>query len=323
MLVVLMIVYHAAYVIQSTSHELYLSILSQLAFLHSAFLFVSGYLVGYHYSGKETSVSQRRLFNRGCKIMLVFIICNLFAWSIGITPPLSVMAESFDSMSRVLVNFVLSVSGELFAFEILVYIAIYLWLSSRTVALKRSSSLVGCFVTAVILSTLVDSRTLEFLSVGLFGQLVGTIVRDLDTTAIAEKFETIVIRFGLAVHVLARPIFHYAHHTVHGGARVLVLVADTLLWWAATWSLLSLVNHAGLNKVIRLLGKHTLVAYLVQMPVVRICALLCDASSSAGAMTYAIVVVIVFAATLITVACVDNLQVRSSRFSTAYRFVFG
>ena len=173
MLVVTMVIYHCASMAKTTYPELG-SISNCLVFLHYAFLLITGFLCGWYYLPKLRTSPQAvraRLRLRAGKIIAVFMLMNLFLYSVGGTLSYEKLRNSANSFDNIMQNFILSVSGKLVAFQILFPIAIFLWIASLLLgrvsipvmlSLIIFASIAGCF-----------SGTIMFVAFGMVGMFFG------------------------------------------------------------------------------------------------------------------------------------------------------
>ena len=125
-LVVGMVLFHVGTFSIVSSQWKHLAIGVLLSFVSGSWVFLAGYVVGYHYAPRyRTNRAQiaRRLVSRGLKILLLFMVVNTLIYLAGLAK--SSWSLSLDHMTTV----VLRGGGNLSSFEILVGIGLLLLLA--------------------------------------------------------------------------------------------------------------------------------------------------------------------------------------------------
>ena len=320
-LVLLMIVYHTTllYVTKGDDERADL-IRMELAFLHSAFLFVSGFLCGFHYAPKRDQgvAVARRVLTRGLRLFCVFALCNVVAYATTSAYEVSSFLKSFDSWESISRSYILSVSGKLFAFEILAYIAVYLCIASITLA---PIGLAVATFALIIAAATIPSPMLTFLQIGFLGQVLGTLVyyRNFSVHDTLNRKETFVCLAILAL--VARFIIPTEHWHSIPLIGPLWLVADTLLWWWCAAAANKALPRAATRSIV-FLGKYTLMAYLLQMPIIRIASAISFNSSIDSRALYFATVIFTCVASLLFLHLLERARRRWVIADDAYRFAF-
>lgn len=295
-----------------------------LRFLTPSFIFVSGFVISNVYLARTRAVDRRlvgRLLSRGLKLLVLFAVLNLarvavlykFSAGAGIAAPFGqkVLAEVFISGN------VLTATGKLVAFYILVPISYLLLLSAALLVPQRRFRYIfhvacGIYLGSILVLAVfgIRSYNLEFVTIGLIGVLIGLIPLE---------------RINRAV----------SHPYLLGLAYSFYLMAIT--WWNVPFGLLvpgvalsvSIIYLVGiragdrnlLQQHVILLGKYSLFGYVAQIAILQLL--------SAGLRhlhSERIVIIVSFAAafalTSISVEAVDRLRMRSAAFDRAYTTVF-
>ena len=321
MLVLLMIVYHGTFVLDvgdaSDDGKL---IREHLTFLHSAFVFATGFLCGYYYYPKwlEGSRVAMRLVSRGLRLLGVFVVSNIAAYLVLEKYESEAFFQAIRTWPSFLENFILGVSGELFAFEILAYIAVYLCLASLAIS-PRAIAGIGLFLYFLYLRY--ESSMAEFLLVGIVGQAIGIVTQ----SSVRLSFQSISrsLRWGtgiacVVVYILLRYTGMLLLDSWH---RPFLLAFDAMTCWAISGVSFAFLSR-WVDRIVVLLGKHTLVAYLAQMPLILAMSILFLKINASARLQYGLLCVLVTAFLFIGLRLLDRARGRWKLFDTAYRNVF-
>lgn len=317
-LVILMIVYHSAYVFHAQQPEVYLFLTKNVIFLHSAFLVVTGFLVGAYYSqraAKNWLHESRRLAVRATKIAFVLLATNWLVYIVGLFPNSAGFYEALPSWNALGMQ-LFSISGQSVAFEILAYFVLYLLLAAFTIHLSEWKSGIVMLVFLGLFLIFPGGQTFLMMFMALAGELAGR-------AYVGNRFQLPVFSKGWLspwVLLLSRPLFFLGYDQLDKRWEPLLLVLDTLIWWCATLWIVDRISKRT-QVSLRGLGAFTLVAYLIQMPIVRLCAVqFQDANPWVG-----------FGLTLLATAAVTLFAVRFTEFmigrfalaKRGYKIVFG
>jgi hypothetical protein len=240
-----------------------------LDFVSGSWVFISGLIVALHYrQGFQTSrlAIANRLWLRGVKILLIFIVLNLFiAWlGLGDRPRIYDNAKIVEIFTRG--------NGALTSFEILVGIGYVLFLSPVFLFLRLSGLLLaaGILVGASIAVTLGHKLppNLWIVLCGLGGMVAAAVVSrlPLDRLSCSESR-----RIALAVVLLAVATLYFLLRILGGFNK-----GDILVYLVGVSSILATtyLSHEWLGRLdsldwlFRFLGRHSLLAYIGQMALI-------------------------------------------------------
>lgn len=318
-LVVLMVVYHATFVadrIEPTSFARFVT--ASLYFLHVAFLFAAGFVVGFYYRSKLASNNlsvRRRLFQRGIKLYILFLGSNCVLISLGLGPPMSDITSLIETPPSLLHSLLLDIRGSMFAFEILAYIACFLVVCS--VAIGPATAMLA--IVFWIAFALCELPLFRMLAVGSVGALVGELrFRVGPLTWVPHKYD----RFSWLLIVVSRPLALELYGGQSATGREMMVVFDTLLcWWASAALARRFPDRFG--AVVNRLGEATLFAYLFHLAVVRILAVCFPLAGIQSALfAYMTTVASVLPVTYVAVRSVQRAKGSSPKFRSVYRLVF-
>ncbi len=320
LLVVLMVFYHSAFVLHAEQRDAYLFITRNMVFLHSAFLFVTGFLVGSYYFSRQQPAgfsASWRLLTRAMKIAAVFVTANLLVTWCGLG---SAASSNLLSWKFLRDSLLVSVSGEAFAFEILAYFVMYLTLAALTV--RVSDRIVWSMSLLILLAYACwpSSKTLLMLLMALAGECAGRAYSTGGLQRIASIGSQCSTWIRLLVLALTRPLFYVAYSEVPEALEPLLLMVDTGIWWWASTELIDGM-HVGIADSIRSFGTFTLVAYLVQMPVARLCA--SQLRLDNAWLFYGLTLLLTFAVTFGVIRLAEALIGRFRFAKQGYKLVFG
>lgn len=320
-LVLLMVVYHAMYAVRGLAPQNALAwIAISLHFLHFAFLFVTGFLCGFHYLPKAQAGERKingRLLWRGVKLYGIFACSNGLLLLLGLGTDWETLRGLGGTPAAFVSNVVLSIPGKVFAYEILGYIAFYLMVCSLT--LSRWSGVIGMLLLAVAVG-LINAPFFSFLFVGFVGQTLGAKVALSGAGSIENRLWS--LRWlGQLLFVVSRPLVVLAYMSARGLTEVIVVVVDIMLWW---WGVATCTSdpNSRLSRQLGVLGRYTLFAYLFQMPIVHILARMVPYVHLHWLTLYVAIIIVTTAITVAVVLAVDFTKHRSRKFRNAFVAIF-
>jgi hypothetical protein len=264
-LVLLMIVYHAASASIRELGTVGQLVIGNLLFLHSGFLFATGFLVSTHYRLRAQVFPSRtstRILRRSGKLAVLFIVSNLLVATLSDQAYLRIY-NTLTEPSRVANEVILSISGTVFAFEILGYFVVYLLIASLTCRCSDLTLWIIGISLLVISSAYCKSSTAQFIFVAIAGELTGRWYISFSCYEQPEPNKPVDFRL-LAIWLFIRPVSYFGYMM-----KSTILLADTLTWWFAISAISSKLSHV-LSKNLKLISQNTLLAYFVQMPLIRI-----------------------------------------------------
>lgn len=327
MLVVIMIVYHAASIAIASQPEL-APFMAATSFLHYVFLFITGFLCGWLYvprfqSGRDGEDVRARI--RAFKIFAVFVVLNLCLYSVGFSD-ISDLRRAYPTFGDVLRIAFEGVPGRLFSFEILYYIAAFLLLASVLIRLSRAKVFnLICF--ALILG-LIAASTLStfifFMAFGFLGLTLGFHAKAGTFDGLARKMDThwYVVVAGLILQIIFYDqIYAFITQYVPSG-RFVFYVIDCFLWLAGLVFLTVRLNWQALNSVIIKLGSYTLLGYILQMLIIHIVFLVLMSIGVESYAYYGLNLLVSFVVLSIIIYVVDAIRKKSGPLDRLYRLVF-
>lgn len=316
-LVTVMVLYHCVCV--TPSDELRL-VTYAIPFIHSAFLVITGFLCGYHYWPRvaEDGVAvSRRLLGRASRLTCLFLGSNLILMAAGLGRDFSVVGRFFVDLPSFLDNCIVGISGECFAFEILMYIAEFLFLAGLIARFPRYGYAV---LVALILAALtLPGNTLLFLAFGAWGMLAGIAVGQGGLSHVHRLLNS--HRFVvLVLWLLVILVESKGDPRLPNAVKLPLRAAETVLWFYAI--LLTVAHVKACRERLAFLGKYTLFGYLFQMPA----AVLVYAATRHLALgvwgRYVVSVCIVTVATYMAVSFLHRLRT-DVHLDRVYQVVFG
>ncbi|WP_069472152.1 hypothetical protein [Candidatus Marithrix sp. Canyon 246] len=324
-LVIAMIFYHCTFNISAQYLYIAHNITETLEFLHYAFLFISGYLCGFHYLplsivGSSHKVGQR-LRVRALKIFLIFILGNLTLYVLGLTYSIDTLLKEITSFHDVATNFILNVNGSFAAFEVLYYIAAFLFLISYILTPIRI--LVFCALMAFIVWNF-SEHLFSFVFIGSVGMLLGW----LKTRGVFQKIEQFleagngvfpIILFLLFQIYKSNIYIFYQENTL---LVLFMLILETLLWFATFISIIKLLKWSWLTNMLVIFGKYTLFAYIVQMFLIRIGAAILGKLGDYDIIFYTVNLLISTILLYIVILLLDNWRKNQILVNNIYKRIF-
>lgn len=263
-LVVIMLVYHC--VLPNSCPELE-GIKTSIAFIHTAFLMMAGFLCGWHYlphaRANPFHVSWR-LMSRGLKVIAIFVIANAALYAVGFHSVKVLMTECGNGMELV-DNVVYSVNGHLFTFEILAYIGYFLILAS--VAILRVELFFVVSVGIVALAGISPAATLYYVGCGFVGVLTAMMSREFSATApsVRRSAHACAVPVLLALQVYGT--FNWPHG-VSPLSWMAIRWMETLAWIVCFVLMYRLLQKTPAAQLLPLFGRYSLFSYLGQMLII-------------------------------------------------------
>jgi hypothetical protein len=318
-----MIAYHAASA--STYRFPTLSAATDVVyFIHYAFVAMSGYVCGWYYSSPAYSGglvrARRRLLTRAGKLLVLLVVSNVILYSAGIGYSLTRLRGTIDSWPDVFTNFVFSMNGKLVAFEILYFIA--LLLAAVAVLLGRLNPAQAAVAAVVVALLKPWAGAAPFLSMGLLGVALGLHV---GTRQDANKYR--IPAWGYAICPPILVLLHWnagllkTLYLAAGPLYVLPLFCEVLLWCGAfIW--LGGLGLKIVNAQLRVYAQYTLVAYMLQMLLVRIGASLMESVPVHAWMQYSIIAAGSIVGLALLLKLLHIVRARWSRFDQLYKLFF-
>ncbi len=316
-LVVVMIIYHNASAERGPELE---RVTNAIPFVHSAFLEITGFLCGYHYWPRvrqNRAAVVKRLLNRAVKVAFLFTVCNVALNVAGLGP-------GWDKISVVLANWrsclercVVGISGDYFAFEVLVYITEFLCLAAL---IARCYLIAHVLLTAAIfLGIVMGGDTPLFLACGALGMMVG-IAASGGGLRRYDRFlrrAWVLLLVPVAVDVVIRSRHGFRLPNV---AELPLRSVETLLWFYVflgsfgrwRWG----IRH------LTIVGRYTLFAYLFQMALVKVLVVLGGQSGMPEWLRYSCCVILVTVATYCAIIVLNGLR-QYRMADRCYTLVFG
>ncbi len=319
-LVIAMIFYHCTFNISGQNLYLAHNITETLKFLHYAFLFISGYLCGFHYLplsivGSSNKVGQR-LRMRAIKIFLIFLLTNVTLYVLGLAYSIETLLKEITSFHDVATNFILSVNGSFAAFEVLYYIAAFLFLASYVLTPIRI--LVFCALMALMVWNF-SEHLFSFVFIGSIGMLLGFL-----KTRVRFQKITVTGVFSIVLFVL----FHiyksnlYIFYQENTLLVLFMLILETLLWFATFLSIIKLLKWSWLTDMLVIFGKYTLFAYIVQMFLIRIGAAILGKLGDYDIIFYTVNLLISTIVLYLVILLLDNWRHNQRLVNNIYKRIF-
>jgi hypothetical protein len=306
-LVLLMVLYHALNYLEygSVPHD-------YMAFLPPSFIIIAGFLVVELNAAKSTrgTYRQYRLVVRALKLLLIFSGLNLGARL--------VWARGGHDVREFFVNWrdVYFLANDVHVtFDVLVPIAYTLVVAAATLRADHAKrglfALLGILFCAVIAAIGNPSNGLNLVSAGLLGMWLGTFRRrDIDRLAASWGTITAAIAAYIAVAMLAADDY-------------LSQIAKTILVVGMLYAIGRKCNEAtSWFQQICLLGKYSLLAYIVQILYLQGVRGLQSAGGVDGVAVLAIVTLAVALSTWATVVALDYARSRNTAVDRLYTVVF-
>jgi peptidoglycan/LPS O-acetylase OafA/YrhL len=295
-----------------------------LRFLTPSFIFITGFMVSHVYLTKYDPVDRRlsrRLFTRGLKLLVIFLVLNVAR--IFIVPVLAtgVVAENPLDLRNIFIVFVsgnlASVSGKLVSFFILVPISYLLMFSGVLMfpyRFYRYTFHVACgllLCSILILGLLGEqSQTLELFTVGMLGVLIGFL-------PIAT-----INAFVRHPYVLALAYLCYTIAITIGGVPFPLLIIGVSLSVAIIYLIGASGSESGrIKSEVILLGKYSLFGYISQIAILQVLSAGFH-RVNLGVAAFGISFLAAFILTIASVEIVDRARARTTGIDRLYKAVF-
>jgi peptidoglycan/LPS O-acetylase OafA/YrhL len=306
-LVLLMILYHWANYFLSLSEDVY----KYFRFITPSFIFITGFLVVNVYLGRYQVGDprlHRRLVERGAKLLVVFTLLNLAgSAAMGAGP------AAFLEHAR---EIYLIGNSSAAAFSVLVPISYLLLLSSVLLFLCKWTKALLPLVCLALFGSIfaldlnsIGNANLELFAVGVFGMVIGMIPID-DVNRFARHILAVFLAY--AVYLVALTIWREIYPMQVVGVCLSLLLL---------YSIGSCVRAASSGWVV-LLGKYTLLSYIVQIAVLVILAKLLRRGIESPEFRAALACLLAFAGTYVIILGVDKAREAFPLADKAYKFVF-
>jgi len=265
-----MVFYHCA----STAIDHYPQlriITNKLEYIHYAFLLITGFLIGYYYWPKSLlnpKTTRSRLMSRSLKIASIFLFSNFLLYSTGFFYEIDKLAPIMQNSSGIIQNVILNVNGSLFGFEILLYIAYFLFLASFLVGRIHNYILVGLTAFVSILS--VWSNTFYMIGFGLIGLFIGRLSQ-------MKRFDWLInynsrspwVLFTFFIFFLTLKFSVPSIHKTMRPILLLIYTIESFLWFISAYNIIHYFNVKNITNTFIFVGRHTLLAYISQMAFIR------------------------------------------------------
>lgn len=319
-LVLIMVFYHWINYFIGPQWEYY----QYLRFLTPSFIFITGFMVSNVYLSKYDPADSRltmRLFTRGLKLLVIFLVLNVAR--LFIVPILSTGALGGDlldpgNMFIVFVSGNLPVVGaKLASFSILVPISYLLMFSGMLMIpyrFYRHTFHVACvlFLSAILILGLMGERSqnLEFVTIGMLGVLIGF-------RPIAAISESVRHPFALAFAYLCYTIAITIWGVPFPLQMVGVPLSVTIIYLIGA----SVRESGKITRVVILLGKYSLFGYISQIAILQILSA-GFRHVHLGVAGLGMSFLAAFALTILSVEVVDRVRARTAGMDKLYKAVF-
>jgi peptidoglycan/LPS O-acetylase OafA/YrhL len=319
-LVLIMVLYHWINYFIGPQWQYY----QYLRFLTPSFIFITGFMVSNVYLSKYDAADPRlakRLFVRGLKLLVIFIVLNVARTFL--IPALGtgvVMGNLLDpgNLFTIFVSGNLPVvGGKLIAFSILVPISYLLMFSGALMLSYRLYKYTFHVVCVVLLSSILAlgligdlSPYLEVVTIGMLGVLAGFIPIAKINDFVRHPY---MLAFAYLCYTIAITIWNVPFPLLIVGVTLSVMV-------------IYLIGISGsesgiIKGEVILLGKYSLFGYISQIAILQILSAGLRRFDS-GVAVLAISFVAAFALTIASVEIVDRARARTPSVDRLYKAVF-
>jgi hypothetical protein len=314
-LVVLMVVYHALnYLDAGTIPHDY------LGFLPAAFITITGFLVVQAYSHQRNAAPRAnalRLAARSVKLISLFTVLNVAAHMVwtrdryGADMGLLVFFGNWEEVY-------LKGAARGVAFDVLLPIAYTLLISIALLQLASRSPralaalAVGSFTCCTLLATFGwSTNNLNLISAGVIGVALGAFgVGSLNR--LVQSPASVAAAAATYVVVLLGGVDTYATQTLTTLACLMILYALACAISSQDW----------LSRQVSLLGRYSLIGYIVQIVYLQGSHLLLLHNSSPLILNASILSVTIAILTWLTVVCVESMRPKYKMMDRAYKLLF-
>lgn len=297
-----------------------------LRFLSPSFIFISGFMISNVYLSKYNLTDPRlpkRLFVRGLKLILVFVVLNLIrAFVLPIVSTNGAVADQFAKQLNI-ANLVAiciagNFSGKIVAFPILIPIAYLLLLSGILMIPQRfykytfHSSLMMIFVMIAAVDLMgAKNEILELVAIGMLGVLAGFVRLTRINRVIQHPY---LLAFVYLVYTIAISIADVPYPLEIVGTCLsvtIIYLIGTSTWHKPYW----------IWGEVLLLGRYSLLGYISQIAVLQILAVILR-HFHLGSALLAISCFLAFSLTIVSVEFVDRARVANGSADRLYRAIF-
>jgi hypothetical protein len=266
-LVAMMVVYHTLNVVAVASEEVY----GYVRFVSGSFIYVTGLLIARHVSAgfdADALAATRKLVLRGVKLIALFTLLNLAIQAAGLGSAARRQVGVSGFLAQADRVFLLG-DARFASFVILLPIG-YLLMAAplflRAAGPRRPVASAAVLATALAIGGLapwghVGSAVIEFMVVGIVGMCVGALTRDrpLDRP---EGGPACALGLAAAIVLTASVYFNLALYAI-GVALVIHFLYGCVR---------RLDARLGVTRMLLLLGRYSLFAYIAQLVLIRLLA---------------------------------------------------
>ncbi len=204
------------------------------------------------------------------------------------------------------------------AYEVLYYLGMFLLLLGLTC---RMRILVPLFLLLLVLEFLTPCYLVWFLIMGVCGSLFGVGIARYPSVFQHTSFTSL---YSLAPIALCLELVMTAHCRVerHSFQGMAITLIQTATWFATFLFVTGLRSQHVLVKTARLLGRYTLFAYMLQMPIARLTHMAFTHIGLVGLAYCLCAIAVVTICTVTAVAFLDYLRRTLLRVDRIYRVIF-
>lgn len=258
-LVEIMVIYH----IFNYYFEVRPPILLYIDFVTGSFVFISGYLVSSVYQTKYRDNLRKmffRLFYRGGKLLLLFLLINFAIYSAAIKN-YNGYEFKMDQLLANLGSILLAGSAKISAFELLVPIAYTLLLSSILVIISTRALIILPTIALILCVSLFVNQdhffNLYYISIGLCGVAVGFFSQFIQRSSLTTRAKFLSI---VSVSI------YYLIISLWGRNNILPYIFGIVSVLFCVYSFASMFTSKNMViDIFTVLGKYTLICYLAQI----------------------------------------------------------
>lgn len=310
-LVVCMVIYHA--INYSAFSDLAFRFLS---FLPPAFILITGFLVGQVYASNydlKTWKPYARLAIRGGKLLILFAVLNL-AYCVFVMRGLAAGISQFSTQAN---NIFLSGNSQSGIFEVLLPIAYFLLIAPVLLWLRLGSAAAvavfagGFFLICVILALKnISLNNLNLLSVGVLGMGFGLVPIHV-INRWAGRWWIILLSY------LFYRILSYFFGEPYPIQTLAAIVTVLLLFCCAS----NLDCKGWFGQQMLLLGKYSLLGYLVQIAILQVAVRICGQKTESIVGVVGLCLATMFL-TALAIFAIDKLRRQARAVDYVYRLAF-
>lgn len=313
-LVLLMVVYHSL----NYSSEYYLAF-RYFSFLPPSFIFISGLLIFEIYPEKYRNRRieiYRRLWVRGGKLFALFVVLNIFAGPF--TGKLQITSENLtlSNVSSAFFSLFVFGTGRSAVFEILLPIAYLLILSPLLLhaCSRRPWLIYGMSISVFVIclwlnGTRWSSETLNLVSAGMLGLAMGS----LHLASLAFLKSKHVLFLSIAAFVSYYPF------SIHYGYSYSIQIVGAAVSVIMLLSVSVKIGNGFLWRGLMLLGKYSLLAYIIQIVILQLIMRLAGRPAP-GSSPFWMELFGTLALMTLTIIGIDWLRERSRLADSAYKW---